>query len=83
VVESEKRDPLAEKRRRALEARTGTVEALFKTYVEQKGKAPPGRGAVGRQEIHNSQVRHAFLAGRAPIGDPRLARGNQESVLRE
>jgi integrase len=35
-VEDQQLDPLVEKRKRVLEARTGTVEALFKAYIEAR-----------------------------------------------
>jgi integrase len=40
-VESGEGDPLAEKRKHALESRTGTVETLFKAYVAQKSMRRP------------------------------------------
>ncbi len=40
AVEGQNVDPLAERRRRALEGRTGTVETLFRAYVEARGRDP-------------------------------------------
>jgi integrase len=40
AVEGQNTDPLAERRKRALEARTGTVETLFRAYVEARTANP-------------------------------------------
>jgi integrase len=40
ALEGGNTDPLAERRRRALEARTGTVEAMFRAYLEARAADP-------------------------------------------
>lgn len=69
-IENENRDPLAEKRKRELEARTGTVEAMFRAYIaDRKPKTAdefiahaerhvfPVFGKRGWREIRRSEMR--------------------------
>jgi integrase len=69
-LENTNADPLAEKRSRELESRTGTVEAMVKSYIEQSGAKTaaemlrqakkdiiPTFGKRGWRDIRRSEVR--------------------------
>lgn len=77
AIENQNIDPLAEKRKRELEARTGTVEAMFRAYLDdRKPKTAdellahakrhifPTFGKRGWREVRRSEVRswHAGIA---------------------
>jgi len=70
AVETEQRDPLAERRRRLLEARTGTIEAMFRAYLTDRNPKTaeqllelaekhifPTFGARPWREVRRSEVR--------------------------
>lgn len=79
AIESQALDPLAEKRKRELEARTGTVEAMFRAFVADKKQKTadellrqaelhifPAFGKRGWQEVTRSEVRSWHEGIKAP-----------------
>ncbi|HEY0941906.1 MAG TPA: site-specific integrase [Steroidobacter sp.] len=79
AIENQSVDPLAEKRKRALEARTGTVEAMFRAFVADKKQKTadellrqaelhifPAFGKRGWQEVTRSEVRSWHEGIKAP-----------------
>jgi integrase len=70
-VESHHVDPLADKRRRALEAKTGTVEAMFRAYIEARRTDPrnPMKSADRQLELAELHIFPEF--GTRPWRDVR------------
>jgi len=69
AVESENADPLADKQRRLLEARTGTVEAMFRAYIEAR-RSDPRRPMKSADEFLGVAVKCIFpKVGSRPWSD--------------
>lgn len=78
-IENQSVDPLAEKRKRELEARTGTIEAMFRAFIADKKQKTadellrqaelhifPAFGQRGWQEVTRSEVRSWHEGIKAP-----------------